>query len=420
MKIDWKSKNTKITVIILAVIILPIIFNQTKSLITGAITAYMMSQPQSVEVSRPTSKAIYPEIETTGRIQAKYSVNIIARVDGWLQESHFKEGDTVKKGQKLFSIEPDEYIFAANNAQATVNENRAVFKNSEMELKRAKELLKEDFVSQEYYDNALTTRNKHRAALDGSIAQLNKAKLNLSYTNITAPIDGRISNILISAGNYVTASAGNLATIYTTNPMKVTFTIKSKDFIQLKRFIINNEEKTNKQLVKVALRLSDNSIYEQLGNIEYADNKIDETTGSITFRAVFDNPHEILVHGDYVGVILKVQEAQNVMLIPQSATKTDVGTGYYVWVVEDGKAVKRDVVVNKNIDNNWVVEDGLDFNDIIITKGIQNVYKTGQPVNVTNSEEIKPKEQVKKEVKKECKFKNFIKKVINKVKSIFS
>jgi len=329
-------------------------------------------------------------LETTGRIQAKHSVNIIARVNGWLQESHFKEGDTVKKGQKLFSIEPDEYIFAANNAQATVNENRAIFQNSEMELARAKQLLKEDFVSQEYYDNALTTRNKHRAALDGSIAQLNKAKLNLSYTNIIAPMDGRIGNILISKGNYVTASSGNLATIYTTDPMRVTFTLKSSDFVQFKKHIAEQDEKkANTELITVSLRLSDNSIYEKTGKIEYADNKIDETTGSITFRAIFDNPHEILIHGDYVGVILKVNKEKKVMLIPQSATKTDVGTGYYVWVVQDGKAVKRNIVVNKNIDNNWVVEDGLNIDDVIITKGIQNVYKTGQAVNIVNSEEIK-------------------------------
>ena len=105
MKIDWKSKNTKITAGILAVILVPIIFNQAKTAITGAFTAYMMSQPKTVEVAKPMAKEINPTYSTTGRIEAQKTVDIIARVSGWLQERYFQEGDTVKKGQKLFLIE---------------------------------------------------------------------------------------------------------------------------------------------------------------------------------------------------------------------------------------------------------------------------------------------------------------------------
>ena len=124
-------------------------------------------------------------------------------------------------------------------------------------------------------------------------------------------------------------------------------------------------------------------MYDKIGKLEFSDNKIDEEMGTVAFRALFDNPAEILMPGDYVNVILVIKHPEKVMLIPQSATKTDVGTGYYVWGVEDGKAVKKDIVVNYNIDNNWVVEKGLNNTDKIVVKGIQDIYKTGQPVKAT-------------------------------------
>ena len=382
MKIDWKSKQTKITAGILAVILVPIIWNQGKTLITGAISSYMMSQPKTVEVANPISKEINPTFSTTGRIEAQKSVDIIARVSGWLQERYFQEGDIVKKGQKLFLIEPDEYALAAQTARARVNENSAVYKNSEIALKRAEQLLKEDLVSREYYDDALADRNKNKASLDGAVSDMNKANLNLSYTNITSPMDGRIGKKHVSEGNYVTPSSGVLAEIYTTNPMKVIFSVKSGDYIELKKYF-KEKKHENPSLddnVSILLGLSDGTTYEKEGKIEFVDNKVDETTGSVTLRAVFENPDELLIPGDYVNVTIRVNKPQKVMLIPQSATKTDVGTGYYVWTVKDGKAVKKDIVVNENYENNWIVESGLDYNDVVVMKGIQDIYKSGQKV----------------------------------------
>ena len=382
MKIDWKSKQTKITAGLLAVILIPIMWNQGKAAITGAITAYMMSQPKTVEVATPIAKDIQPTYSTTGRIEAQKSVDIIARVSGWLQERYFQEGDRVKKGQRLFLIEPDEYALAAQTARARVNENTAVYRNSEIDLHRAEQLLKEDLVSREYYDNALTQRNKNRATLDGAISDMNKANLNLSYTNITSPMDGRIGKKNVSEGNYVTPSSGVLAQIYTTNPMKVIFPLKSGDFIEMKKYFKEKKDKDQQDynLVSVILGLSDGSTYEQEGKIEFVDNKVDENTGTVTMRAVFENPDELLVPGDYVNITIRVNKPQKVMLIPQSATKTDVGTGYYVWVVKDGKVVKKDIIVNENYENNWIVEKGLDYDDVVVMKGIQDIYKSGQKV----------------------------------------
>ena len=384
MKIDWSAKKTKVIALIAAIIIVPIAYNQAKTAITGAFMAYMMSQPKTVEVAKPTAKEINPTYSTTGRIEAQKTVDIIARVSGWLQERYFQEGDTVKKGQKLFLIEPDEYALAARTARARVGENSAVYNNSEIDLRRAEQLLKEDLVSREYYDNALTQRNKNRAALDGAISDMNKANLNLSYTNITSPMNGRIGKAIVSVGNYVTPSTGVIAQIYTTNPMKVTFPMKSGDFIELKKYFKDNKKNTDTPAtdanVSILLGLSDGSTYEKEGKIEFVDNKVDQATGTVTMRAIFENPDEILVPGDYVNVTIRVNQPYKVMLIPQSATKTDVGTGYYVWTVKDGKTVKKDIVVNENYENNWIVESGLDWDDVVIMSGIQDIYKSGQKV----------------------------------------
>lgn len=396
MIIDWKKKETKITAIILAVILIPIIWNQGKTLVMSILTNYMMNQPKVVQVSKPIMKGIKPTFDTTGRIEANLSVGIIARVSGWLQKKYFEEGDRVTKGQRLFLIEPDEYVLASQNARATVNENSAVYKNSQIDLQRAEQLLKDDLVSREYYDNALTQRNRNRAALDGAIAQMKQANLNLSYTNITSPMDGRIGKVNISVGNYVTPSSGAIAEIYSTNPMKVIFPLNSGDFIELKKYYkaASEEERSDESAVSVLLGLADGTQYEIEGKIEFVDNKIDESTGTVTLRAIFENPDELLVPGDYAKVTIRINKPYRVMMIPQSATKTDVGTGYYVWVVKDGKVVKKDIKVNRNIDNNWIVEGGLDENDEVVVKGIQDIYKSGQKVKATPY--VKEKESKKK------------------------
>ncbi len=391
MKIDLKSKQTKMVIIILCVILVPIIFNQVKNLVIGLYGSFMMQQPRTVEVAKPTAKEIYPEFQATGRIEANLSVDIIARVSGWLEQKYFTEGDMVKKGQKLYLIEQDEYILAANNARATVNENAAVYKNSEVDLKRATELYKQDLVSREYYDNALTDRNKYRAALDGAKAELAKASLNLSYTNITSPMDGRIGKTNFSVGNYVSPSSGVIAQIYSTNPMRVIFPLKSGDFIDLKRYY--KENPNDDSTASILLKLADGSTYEKEGKIEFVDNKVDENTGTVTLRAIFENPDELLVPGDYANVTIRVNKSKKVMLIPQSATKTDVGTGYYVWTVKDGKAVKKNIVVNDNYENHWIVESGLDYDDVVVMKGIQDIYKSGQPLK---TKQYKPDEKTEK------------------------
>ena len=200
MKIDFKNKKTRVIVVTLLVILVPILYNQCKGFILGAISAYQMSLPKTVQVATPVKQVIEPEYETTGRIEAEVSIDIIARVDGWLENIYFTEGDIVKKGQKLFQIQPDEYHLAVKDAAARVNENNAMYKNAVIEYNRAAMLIKEDMISRESYDNAVTMKNGKKASLDAARAQYAKARLNLSYTTIYAPMDGRIGKLNISKG----------------------------------------------------------------------------------------------------------------------------------------------------------------------------------------------------------------------------
>ena len=378
-----KDKKKLALVIFLVVVLVPILWNKLAGVVIGKLAEIQQSKPKVVQVANPVKQVIEPTYETTGRISAENSIDVIARVDGWLEEQYFTEGDIVQKGQKLFKIQDEEYRLAVQDAAARVNENAAVYKNSVIEYNRAAMLIKDDMISRELYDNSIAMKNSKKATLDAARAQLEKARLNLGYTTITAPMTGRIGKLNISKGNYVKQDSGTLASIYTTNPMRVVFDVKSSEYILIKKCFHKKglgDKIDNFDVVEVKLKLSDGSIYDQVGKISFANNKIDETTGSVKLRALFENPLELLIPGDYVNVILTLKVPHEVMTIPQSATKTEVGTGYYVWVVKDGKAVKRNVVVNYNIDNNWVVESGLSYDDQIVVKGIQDIYKSGQPI----------------------------------------
>ena len=186
------NKKTLIWIIIAAIIIVPIAVNKIASFISAKIAAEMAKKPTPVEIAYSTEDTVLPKTESVGRIEAKYSVDVVARINGWLQKRYFQEGAFVKKGQPLFLIQPNEYAIAVQQAEAAVKQSQAALINSQKELVRAKELVKNDFVSKSYYDNALATRDQNKAALDVNKANLAAARLNLSYTKITSPVDGKV------------------------------------------------------------------------------------------------------------------------------------------------------------------------------------------------------------------------------------
>ena len=368
-------------ILILLVIIVPIIYNKASGFVTGIIQKQAMKMPKEVEIDTPHIESVNVSAEATGRVEAKYSVDVIARVPGFLLKKYFKEGDFVKKGQLLFQIDPREYQIEVNNSQATVNQYSALLKNSQQELNRANALIKEDLISRSDVDSSLATRNQNKALYDAARQQLELAKVNLGYTSIKSPIDGRIGKVNITEGNYVTATSGSLVNISSVNPVYVSFSLKSDDFVK----ILRGSNRFKDAQVKV--QFNDGTWYDKIGTVNFVDNKIDKDSGSISLRATFDNSKMWLTPGDYMKVTIIAPKLVKFMTVPQACTKGDAMSGYYVWAVEDNKAVRKNIKVSDAIDNNWVVESGLNLNDVIVVSGIQNISSEGQklkPIQKTN------------------------------------
>lgn len=364
--------------IILAVMIVPIVFNKVMTVIGAKMAAEAAKRPQIVQVAEVKGEDIYQKTESVGRIEAKYSVDVVARINGWLQKRYFKEGDYVKKGQTLFLIQPNEYAIAVQQAQATVNQNQAALVNSEKELKRAQELVKNDFVSKSYYDQALATRDQNKAALEAARANLANAKLNLSYTRIASPVDGKIGKILITEGNLVNAQSGTLAKIVSTSPIYGIFTLKSEDYLKFKKG--DNSDK-NFSNMDVKIKLSDGSEYKETGKLEFVNNEVDPTAGTITLRATFQNKDHLLVPGDFINVTATSKAPRHVLLVPQVAV-SDSTAGYYVWVIDkDGLAQQKSIKIGNAINTDWEVLEGLQEGEKVISTGVQKL-RPGVPVKV--------------------------------------
>ncbi len=376
-----KVTRKKVAIVILLIIIVPIIYNKVSGQISAAIQNRLSRIPKEVVVDTPHTQDVFISAEATGRVEAKYSVDVIARVPGFLIKKFFKEGDFVKKGQMLFQIDPREYQIEVNNARATVNQYSALLTNAQQELDRANALIKEDLISRSDVDQSLATRNQNRALLEAARQQYELAQVNLSYTNIKSPIDGRIGKVNITEGNYVTATSGSLVNISSTNPVYVSFSLKGEDFVNLLKASDRFKD------VDVQVQFDGGEWYDKTGTVDFVDNKIDKDSGSITLRAVFDNERGWLVPGNYMKVKLIAPKMVQYMTIPQACTKGDPMSGYYVWVVQDNKAVRRDIKVADSINNNWVVTGGLSPDDVVVVSGIQNIAAEGQKLKLIDNEE---------------------------------
>lgn len=377
-----KLTRKQLAVIILLIIIVPIIYNKTSGLIIGMLQKQAMRMPKEVVVDNPHMEQVNVSAESTGRVEAQYSIDVIARVSGFLLKKYFKEGDFVKKGQLLFQIDPREYQLSVNNSRAAVNQYQALYTNAQQEWHRANALVKEDLISRSDVDSSLAARNQNKALLDSANQQLELAKVNLSYTSIHSPIDGRIGKVNITEGNYVTATSGSLVNVASVSPVYVSFSLKGDDFVKLLKASDKFKD------VEVKVQFGDGSWYDKVGTVNFVDNKIDKDSGSVQMRATFDNEKGWLVPGAYMKVKLTAPKTVEFMTVPQACAKGDAMSGYYVWAVQDNKAVRKDIKVSDDINNNWIVEDGLNKSDVIVVSGIQNVAAEGQKLKIiTNQSE---------------------------------
>lgn len=353
--------------------------------------------PPNVVVQQIEENNVIRTFDAPGRVVSKYQVSIMARISGYLQKSFFKEGDYVKAGETLFLIEPAEYQNASNVAGANIQNIKAQLAYANKQLARAEELVRQDYIAKAKYDEILANRDALQAQLSAAQSNYKDTNRNLSYTRVKAPVDGRIGIIDVTVGNYVTPSSGSLTTINSTNPIYVTFPLSSEDYAA-----ISSIDKKADARRKVELFFQNGDKYELNGVQDFLDNKVDQTTGTVTLRATFQNPNNKLLHGEFVNVRLFANNPVKVPVVPIVAVQENQ-EGKYVYTIDNKGLPKLTYIKTQGQSgDNWIVKDGLKHGDKIIVEGILKVTP-GSPVKIVSKEQmevIKAKKQTSKKSNK--------------------
>lgn len=343
----------------------------------------MRSKPApQVVIDTVQEKSIIRTYEAPARVVAKYRVDVLARISGYLTKSYFKEGDYVKKGQTLFQIEPTEFSNAAKMAKANVANLKAQLAYAEKQLARAEELVKKDYIAKSQYDQMLSQRDSLKAQVASAEANYNDSQRIMGYTMVKSPVDGKVGIINVTVGNYVTPSSGALTTINSTNPIYVTFPLDSNDYAILANS--DGDANTNR---KVELYLSNGEKYKFDGVQDFQDNKVDQSTGTITMRATFENPNNALIQGEFLTAKLYANKPSNVPVVPVTAVQENQA-GKYVYKLDEKDLPQLTYIKTKGQSGDaWIIEEGVKKGDRIVIDGIQKLTP-GRPVTIVSQEEM--------------------------------
>ena len=310
-----------------------------------------------------------------GRVEAMQRVEVRARVTGFLDDVLFKEGEIVKQGTPLYRIEKGLFEAAVTAAEAALERSKAAKVLTDLQLKRAQDLLDRNSGTVVARDQALAADQQADGQILGDQANLETAKINLGYTDINSPIAGKVGKTNITKGNVVSPNSGVLTVIVSQDPMYVSFPVSQRDYLAAR------ERSANVGKIKVRIRFSDGTIYDQVGEINFVDVSVSRSTDTILVRATFPNPDEKLIDGQLVQVILESGEPEEKVLVPQAALIADQA-GIYVFVVEDGKAAIRRIKVGAEVGVDVVVDQGLKGGEQVIVQGLQGV-RAGVPVQAS-------------------------------------
>jgi membrane fusion protein, multidrug efflux system len=307
-----------------------------------------------------------------GRVEAVQRVEVRARVTGYLEEVLFKEGDLIKEGTPLYRIEKGLFEAAVTAAEAAIERSKAAKILTELQLRRAQELLDKNSGTVVVRDQAIAADEQAKGQLMGDQANLATAKINLGYTDIVAPITGKAGKTNITRGNVVDPSSGVLTVIVSQDPMYVSFPISQREYLAAR------ERRASVDRIKARIRFSDGKTYGEIGEINFVDVSVNRSTDTILVRATFANPVGELIDGQLVQVILDSGTPEEKVLVPQAALIADQG-GTYVFVAEDGKAVVKRLKIGAEVGADVVVDQGLNGGEQIIVQGLQAV-RPGAPV----------------------------------------
>ena len=337
----------------------------------GEQNRYVAPPPPKVTVAHPVQQPVTNYLEITGNTAPFNTVDLVARVQGFLQEIHYKDGDTVKQGALLFTIEPEPYRVKLDQAKAAEDGAAATHQQAEADYKRQADLASRDFASKSKFEQALATRDSAQASLLQAKASTRTAEITLGYTQVTAPFDGIVTAHLVSVGELVGSSPTQLATIVQLDPIYVNFNVSEQDVLRV-RAQMRRQGLTPADLKKVPVEvgLQTETGYPHKGLLDYAAPNVNPATGTLPVRAVLPNADRALLPGLFVRVRVPAEQEENVLLVPDVALGSDQG-GRYVLVINQNNVVEqRKVEVGPNVGHLRVIDRGLEPDDRIVVAGV--------------------------------------------------
>ncbi|HVV61789.1 MAG TPA: efflux RND transporter periplasmic adaptor subunit [Pseudolabrys sp.] len=339
----------------------------------GERNTYVAPPPPKVTVAPPAQRPVTYYLEATGNSAAVNTTNLVARVAGFVESIDYQDGDLVKKGKVLFTIEPQTYELKLKQSQAAEASSRATLKQAQTDFERQAELAKTGSGTRVSLDNATTTRENSQANLQQAEINTKLAALNVDYAHVTAPFDGIVTARKISIGEYVGANSSPtvLATIVQSDPIYVNFNISEQDVLKI-REEIRRRGMTQADLKKVPVEigLQNEDGYPHHGTLNYASPTVDSTTGTLTARAILDNPNRVILPGMFARVRIPLGTRNDALLVPDTALGTDQ-RGRYVFVVgKDNTVEQREVETGPLEGNLRVIEKGLKPDDRVVVGGI--------------------------------------------------
>lgn len=335
-----------------------------------------------------------------GITKASLDVEVRARVDGFVQDKSFIEGSAVKEGTVLYRIDNRPYLAVVNRLKANVESQQSVLDKARRDVERLKPLYEQDAASQLDFDNALSVLSQARSSLAASKAELDEAELELDYTEIRSPISGLVSRSEVDIGALVGSSGQSLLTrVKQVDPIYVTFNMSALDYLNARRrmtsFSDQQEAEAEGKAVEgfVTITLPDNSEYRYLGDVRFTDPSVNPETGTFQVRAELPNPDRELLPGQYTNVRIKLNEANNAIVIPQKATQVEQGGVYVMVVLPDHKVERRFIVIEHQGQMGVVVKSGLKAGELVIVEGMHRV-RHGQLAEPLSAEQYQQREDV--------------------------
>jgi membrane fusion protein (multidrug efflux system) len=327
-------------------------------------------QPQNSPLTR----------DLVGRLSAYRSADVRARVPGVLLKRTYEEGTDVKKGQLLFQIDPAPLKAVLNASQASLAQARATYTNNKVAAQRMRDLAPKGYVSRSDLDNALAAERTSAAAVQAAQANVQTARINLDYANVTSPIDGRAGQQQVTEGALVgNGEATLLTTVDQIDPLYVNFTMSVATMEQMRSAQSSgNVTLASPDKASVRITLPDGSAYAEPGVLNFSDTSVNPSTGSVNLRASIPNPKHGLLPGMYVTLKALLGEQHKVFLIPQQAVQRDTSGTYVMTIGTDGNVKRKEVTTADMRDGNWVVSGGLAAGDQVVVSGVQKV-KDGAP-----------------------------------------